>query len=142
MIYSSHSGDGMINAYPIRSVRTARWKYIRNLRPDIEHHSHIDLRKPIDGREYWDSWVQLARTDPRAARVVNRYLHRPAAEFYDLSEDPLEEHNLSEDPTHENELSQLRAKLNEWMKENGDQGLESKTAAAKAMPGAMPKSAH
>lgn len=140
LIFSSHSGDGKMNAYPIRSVRTERWKYIRNLRPDAEHHSHIDLGKPVDGREYWDSWVQLARTDSHAAKVVNRYLRRPAEELYDLGEDPLEEHNLREDPAHESELSQLRAKLSAWMKENGDEGLESETAAAKAMPDALPKS--
>ena len=33
-IFTTHTGDGVFNIYPIRSIRTKRYKYIRNLLPD------------------------------------------------------------------------------------------------------------
>lgn len=32
-IFTTHSGDGRFNIYPIRAVRSGQWKYIRNLHP-------------------------------------------------------------------------------------------------------------
>ncbi len=136
-IYATHSGDGKMNKYPIRSVRTERWKYIRNLRPDAEHHTHIDLGKPVDGSEYWASWVAAAKTDPVAKATVARYHRRPAEELYDLAADPNEEHNLATEPQHSQTLVELRASLDKWMHKQGDQGLATETAAAKSFPKAL-----
>ena len=47
-VFATHSGDGDMNRYPIRAVRTRDWKYIRNLDPAAEHHTHID--KAAGGR--------------------------------------------------------------------------------------------
>ncbi|HEU5116393.1 MAG TPA: sulfatase, partial [Isosphaeraceae bacterium] len=97
-IFLTHSGDGNMNTYPSRAVRTRRWKYIRNLDPEGEFHSHIDQGKASsDGRSYWDSWVERAKTDPLAAAVVHRYHHRESEELYDLEADPLELKNLADD---------------------------------------------
>ncbi|HJZ58932.1 MAG TPA: sulfatase, partial [Gemmataceae bacterium] len=41
-VFVTHSGDGDMNRYPLRAVRTRDWKYIRNLDPGAEHHTHID----------------------------------------------------------------------------------------------------
>ena len=40
-----------MNRYPLRAVRTRDWKYIRNLDPDAEHHTHVDKAAAGDGRE-------------------------------------------------------------------------------------------
>ena len=34
--FSTHSGDANYCVYPIRSVRTRDWKYIRNLHPEFQ----------------------------------------------------------------------------------------------------------
>ncbi len=133
-ICTTHSGDGKMNEYPIRSIRTARWKYIRNLRPDAEHHTHIDLGKPVDGSEYWASWVARAKTDPAAAAIVVRYHHRPAEELYDLAADPNEQNNLAIDPKNLQILTELRTSLDKWMHDQSDLGLVTEIAAGKAMP--------
>ena len=100
-VFVTHSGDGEMNRYPLRAVRTRRWKYIRNLDPTIEHHTHIDRGQAgSDGREYWDSWVEAARTNPAAAAAIRRYHHRPLEELYDLAADPWELSNLASDPVH------------------------------------------
>lgn len=128
-VFVTHSADGNMNRYPLRAVRTRRWKYIRNLDPAAEHHTHIDLgRAGSDGREYWDSWVDAARTDPAAAATVRRYHHRPAEELYDLAADPWELSNLAADRSHAATLARLRADLDAWMAAQGDEGLATERA--------------
>jgi uncharacterized sulfatase len=123
-----------MNRYPIRAARTRHWKYVRNLDPAAEHHTHVDRgRDGADGRSYWDSWVEKAKTDPAAAAVVRRYLTRPAEELYDLRADPWELTNVATDPAHAATRDRLRAALDGWMKAQGDDGLatERKLWAAK-----------
>lgn len=123
-VFLTHSGDGDMNRYPMRGVRTRTHKYVRNLDPAAEHHTHVDRGKAGgDGRDYWDSWVEKARTDPAAAAVVRRYHTRPAEELYDLLADPWELRNLAADPAHAATLADLRASLDGWMRAAGDRGL-------------------
>jgi arylsulfatase A-like enzyme len=119
-IFTTHSGDGQFNVYPIRSVRTHEWKYLRNLRPDAQHHSHISRAAEKDGYGYWQSWLAAAKSDPRAAAKVQRHIERPAEELYDLTADPFEQHNLAASPEHATRLATLRAELDAWMREQGD----------------------
>jgi len=127
-VFVTHSGDGDMNRYPLRAVRTRDWKYIRNLDPDAEHHTHVDKAAAGDGRDYWDSWVAKAKSDPAAAAVVRRYHVRPAEELYDLSADPWELKNLAGDPKHAERLKTLRTDLDAWMKDQGDEGLKTERA--------------
>jgi uncharacterized sulfatase len=121
-IFTTHSSDGKMNRYPIRSVRTAEWKYLRNLLPDARFTTHIDLGKPVDGAGYFASWVEAGRTSPAAAAAVARYHVRPAEELYDLRRDPHEQHNLAADPRHAAQLASLRAEVDAWMAAQGDTG--------------------
>jgi uncharacterized sulfatase len=127
-IFTTHSGDGRMNAYPMRSIRTRRWKYIRNLRPESKHTTHIDQGNAIDGKLYWKSWLQKAEDEPAAAEIIRRYHHRPAEELYDLEADPQELRNLASDPDHEKPLTRLRLQLDDWMRRQGDHGLVSEEA--------------
>lgn len=123
-IFLTHSGDGAMNQYPIRAIRTGRWKYIRNLDPDAEHHTHIDLAGgDRAGRMDWGPWAEAARVDPAAAEVVRRYHHRPAEELYDLEADPWEQRNLIDEPMHAEVVEALRSDLDSWMADQGDEGL-------------------
>ena len=119
-VFTTHSGDGDFNVYPIRSVRTRDWKYIRNLHPEFQHHTHISRSSGPSGRDYWASWVEAARQDSLAAAVVKRYSERPAEELYNLATDPFELHNLAADPAQAERLQSLRADLDGWMKQQGD----------------------
>lgn len=125
-VYFTHSGDGKMNEYPMRAVRTAKWKYVRNLAPDREHHTHVDKGNAgTDGRAYWDSWAEKAKSDDTAAAVVKRYHTRPAEELYDISADPWELTDLATDPKYTETLKTLRADLDAWMEANDDLGLAS-----------------
>ena len=131
-VFATHSADGKMNEYPIRAVRTRDYKYIRNLDPDAEHHTHVDKAAAGDGKVYFDSWVERAKTDPAAAATVDRYLHRPAEELYDLKADPDERHDVAADPEHADTLRTLREAVDAWMKEQGDDGLPTELRLRKA----------
>jgi N-sulfoglucosamine sulfohydrolase len=121
-IFTTHSSDQKMNVYPIRSVRTGDWKYIRNLHPEFSFTTHIDLGQPVDGAGYFASWREKAKTDAAAAALVKRYHERPAEELYDLRTDPLELKNLAGDPRHAKRLAAMRMDVEAWMKANDDQG--------------------
>ena len=121
-VFAAHTGDGDMNVYPMRAVRTERFKYIRNLHPEFAFTTHIDRGKPADGLGYWQSWLRDAASTPRAAAIVARYRARPADELYDLDADPHELLNLAEDPKHRQVRDDLSARLDSWMSDQGDLG--------------------
>ncbi len=123
-IFASHTADnnGQMNCYPMRAVRDRRYKYIRNLRPDLIYTTHIDRGVARDGREYWNEWRERAKSDPRAAETIRRYHKRPAEELYDIERDPAEIVNLAADAKHGAALRRLRGKVDGWMKSMNDPG--------------------
>jgi arylsulfatase A-like enzyme len=145
-VYTTHSGDGRMNVYPIRALRTDRFKYVRNLFPQQQYTTHIDRsEKETSGLYYWRSWVAAAKTNEAAARIVKRYHERPAEELYDLVSDPAEKQNLADRPEYAATLNLLRDKVDAWMKEQEDQGklfdepYPLGTAELQTAPGSDPK---
>jgi uncharacterized sulfatase len=108
--------------YPVRSVCDGRYKYIRNLMPDAKFHNYL-INNNIEG--YWQSWVAAAEHDDFAAARVRQYQWRPAEELYDLQSDPYELTNLAEQAEHQDRLDALRNVLNQWMEQQGDDGVET-----------------
>ncbi|MFM8930546.1 MAG: sulfatase [Gemmataceae bacterium] len=139
-VFLTHSADGEMNQYPMRGVRTGEWKYIRNLDPGAEHHTHIDKGKDPegDGVRYFRSWVARAASDPAAAALLKRYHQRPAEELYHLAKDPAEQSNLAADPAHRETLAGLRADLDAWIRSQGDRGLEMERVLRAAKDVAKP----
>jgi N-sulfoglucosamine sulfohydrolase len=121
-IYAIHSGDREFNVYPMRSVRTMEWKYILNLHPEFQYATHINRGGPRDGLDYFRSWEEKAKSDPKAAQIVLRYKQRPREELYDLTYDPHELKNLAGDPQHARRLRLLRGKVSAWMQDQKDAG--------------------
>ena len=119
-IFTTHSNDNDMNVYPARSMRTARWKYIRNLHPEFRFTSHIDRSANEDSLDYIASWERAAQTDPRAAFIVKRYRERPAEELYDLDADPFELNNLGASPANAAQLGAMRHELDAWLDSTGD----------------------
>ena len=121
-IFTTHSGDGRMNIYPTRSVRTSDWKYIRNLHPEYYYSTHVDIVGAEDAGAYFKSWDERAQSDAAAAALVRRYHERPAEELYDLRADPLEQRNLATDPAQSARLVGLRQEVTAWMQAMGDEG--------------------
>lgn len=114
-VFATHTGDKLMNRSPMRMVRTAQFKYILNLAPQILYTTHMDRAKDHDGgREYWPSWRARSFYDGNAANILWRYHHRPEEELYDVIADPGEQHNLATDPKFLSTLEQLRQELKQW----------------------------
>jgi len=109
--------------YGIRSVRTKRFKYLWNLTPE-ETFTNLCVKSTI-----FRSWQAKAQADPAAAEKVRRYQHRPGEELYDIVNDPYEWNNLADDPKHAKTKADLRARLEAWMKSQGDQGQQTELDA-------------
>lgn len=121
-VFGVHTTRGIIlgtESYPVRSVRSERYKLIKNLNHELEFQNVLTAG---DGSSYWSSWVRDAAHDANAAKLVGRYLKRPAIEFYDLDRDPFELNNLAENPTYRREIRKMDGVLKSWMKQQGDLG--------------------
>lgn len=128
-IFTVHKGDKGMNVYPIRSVRMGKWKYILNLHPEFYYTTHMDLVPQGSGHSMaaWPSWIEAAKTDPKAASFLRAYHARPAEELYDLEADPDEKTNLANRAEYEEQLKELRALVHNRMKEvNDDESLSGK----------------
>ena len=126
LVPALHTNERIFNGgpYPVRSIRDARWHYIRNLLPDAVFTNNVTAL----GQGGWQSWVARTADDPFAAARVERYQRRPAEELYDLDADPAELVDLARDPAYTDVLVRLRAGLDAWMAEQGDRGLPEETA--------------
>ncbi len=119
-IFTTHSGDGIMNIYPIRSVRTERFKLIQNLLPDAYHSNHSDIQRKDGAGAYWDSWDKAAKQSPEAAAIVAKYHQRPEIEFYDVQKDPDELNNLASNPEYQQQVKEFTRNLDDWIEEQGD----------------------
>ena len=112
--------------YAVRSIRAGKWKYIMNLNHTVTYNNALIKN---DKENYWASWVRAAKTDPKAARLVRRYLNRPAEELYDLSKDPHELNNIAGEKKQAKVKARLKKQLLDWMASQGDQGQATELAA-------------
>jgi arylsulfatase A-like enzyme len=107
----------------IRTVRTPKYRYIRNFMPERPFTSpnvYKERMYPVLGlMKRLHAEGQLS--PPQAALMAPR---RPAEELYDLDTDPHEIHNLadSEDPEHQRVKTELAAVLERWIETADDHG--------------------
>ncbi|MDR2149174.1 MAG: sulfatase, partial [Tannerella sp.] len=80
--YGIHNNVPEGSAYPIRSIRDKRYKLIVNLTPEAAYHE-----KHLMNSKVWTCWIN---GDEHAKAMAERYVHRPAIEFYDTQNDPWE----------------------------------------------------
>ena len=116
--------NGFQEPYPSRMVRDGRYKLIRNLAPEnVFSIGGIHKGEPIQ------SWIEDAKSDPKLAKRVDWLFRRPGAELYDLQSDPFEMTNLADDPPYASIRSGLQSRLDAWMAQQGDRGLETELLA-------------
>ncbi|MDF1826551.1 MAG: sulfatase [Verrucomicrobiales bacterium] len=121
-IFTTHSGDGEMNVFPIRAIRTGDWKLIHNLRPDLAHTNHSDVLRKRSAGSYWNEWAALAKEEAEAQAVLERYFQRPEFELYHVSVDPWETENLIDLPSQQDRVERLKERLLDWMTSQGDTG--------------------
>ncbi|MDD4630814.1 MAG: DUF4976 domain-containing protein, partial [Proteiniphilum sp.] len=74
-------------------------------------------------RSAWASWLESAKTSVVAKELTERYVKRPAIEFYDLKNDPWEMNNLADNIEYASRISVMKSELEKWMVQQGDKGV-------------------
>ena len=114
-IYASHTFHEITMYYPMRVVRTRRYKLIWNIAHKLDYPFASDL---------WASktWQGVLKRGQQyyARRPVDAYIHRPQFELYDLKNDPLEVKNLIDDTQHAEIFEKLKAKLKAFQERTKD----------------------
>lgn len=114
-IFGSHTFHEVTMYYPMRMIRTRKYKYILNLAHELEYPIAGDLWNGLT----WQS--SLRRGDTQfGCRTVDALLHHPKEELYDLDADPNETRNLAGDPAHADVLADLRTRLRAWQEKTKD----------------------
>jgi arylsulfatase A-like enzyme len=107
--------------FRIRTVRSARYRYIRNFmpeRPFLQLNRYKEWSYPVIG--LMRQLHERGELGPPPAVLLAP--ERPAEELYDLETDPHEVHNLAGSPDHREVLDGLAAVLDAWLVETNDQG--------------------
>ena len=122
----------------IRSVRDARYKYIRNYRPDVPYtaeNADRDVEIPslrVMRQMHDHEPFQKGRLNEVQAKFMAP--RKPAEEFFDLEKDPFETVNLVDSRPHGEALNKLRAAMDKWIRETGDTGAVPEKPSAMQRP--------
>lgn len=119
--YGIHNNIPEGPKYPIRGIRSKRYKLITNLEPELEYKIKYTMNDNEKGA-VWASWEEKAKTSTMAKELTDRIVHRPAVEFYDLEKDPYELNNLADDPEYADMVAEYQSELTQWMEEENDPG--------------------
>ncbi|CAH0719701.1 unnamed protein product, partial [Brenthis ino] len=125
-VFASQTHHEITMYYPMRAVRTRRYKLIHNL--------NYGMPFPIDQDLYVSPTFQdiLNRTRSKQPlpwyKTLKQYYYRPQWEFYDIRSDPEELKNLHGKPSLQQVEAALRSRLLEWQRGSGDPWLCSPDA--------------
>ncbi|MBL8239666.1 MAG: sulfatase [Bryobacterales bacterium] len=122
-IYASHSGDGTMNIFPQRCVRDLRYKYILNLHPERKWTTHFTQVEgiPDSHKDVYGTWLEKAKIDATAARLVEMIERHPREELYDTVADPHELTNLIDSPAAASVVARMRQRMGAMRTELRDQ---------------------
>jgi N-sulfoglucosamine sulfohydrolase len=114
-IYGSHTFHEITMYYPVRLIRTAKYKYILNL----AHQLPFPFASDLQASPTWQGVIRRGDVYYGQRRVQD-YIHRPRHELYDLESDPHETINLADDPEYARTLATLQKKLREFQERTRD----------------------
>ncbi len=112
-----------------RSVRDARFKYIKNFYPEKPYSQVIEYA------ERTPTMKELRRLHEDSTLTGSATLffqpRKPAEELYDTKADPFEINNLAGDPEHIKPLEIMRQALETWQQKTGDKGFMPESTTQK-----------
>jgi N-sulfoglucosamine sulfohydrolase len=121
-VYAAHTFHEITNYYPMRVVRTQRYKFIWNIAWKLDYSFAADLWASA-------SWQGVLREDREyfGARTVDAYVHRDRFELYDLEQDPDEVINLAGDPAYATLVQDFCDKIRQFQHDTQDPWLHKWT---------------
>lgn len=124
-VFAEHTTRGIIQgsvAYASRSARNSNYLYIRNLNYK-EKFSNVVTNSPL-----FEEWMEK---DPTRASF---YISRPEEELYDVIADPYNLKNLAAMENYASIKAGISAKLDGFMKQQGDKGHQTEMEALTRQP--------
>jgi N-sulfoglucosamine sulfohydrolase len=115
-VYASHTFHEVTMYYPMRVVRSGKYKLIWNIASPLPFPFASDLY----GSATWQDTLKRGENYVYGRRTVNSYEHRPQLELFDVEKDPDELQNLADDPAQQDRLVSLKQKLRQFQKRTGD----------------------
>jgi uncharacterized sulfatase len=105
----------------IRSVRSKRYRYIRNYEPLKPYFQYMNT--PEKGATMKE--LRRVAKSGKMSPTVKLFMadHKPVEEFYDLASDPHEIDNLAQNPAHQSRIEEFRKVHATWSNETRDLGL-------------------
>ncbi|MBA7561402.1 Ulvan-active sulfatase [subsurface metagenome] len=114
-VFGSHTFHEITMYYPVRMIRTKRYKYLLNLAHGLPFPHASDLYAS-------PTWQGILERGDKVfgKRKVSDYINRPRHELYDLQEDPDEVKNVADSRKYAPVLADLQQRLRAWQEETGD----------------------
>lgn len=134
-------GKNRFAGYPVRSIITKEFHYIRNLKPQLwpagdmpdvvppfEKLAENTIIGPVDcDNGGAKAYMVTRRDDPQIKPLYElAFGKRPARELYDLRNDPHEMKNLAEDPAYAEKIKELDERLMAELKASNDPRVTGK----------------
>lgn len=118
LVTASDRFDGQVDR--IRSIKTKRYKLIKNYNVSLPHALDVNYRKKMPMMRRLLALSDKGLLDKNAQRWFDT--PKDAIEFYDLQKDPFELNNLAEKASYSNKLRKFNSLLEEWIIETRDLG--------------------
>lgn len=117
-VFASHTLHEVTMYYPMRVVRTRQHKLIVNLASALPYPFALDLIKS-------PTWISATKSGGQlyGRRSIDKFIHRPRLELYDLDRDPDEVTNLADLPAHAALQADLVTQLQEFQTTTKDPWL-------------------
>jgi len=115
-IFASHTFHEVTMYYPMRVIRSGKYKLIWN----IAHGLPFPFASDLWNAATWQDSLTHSDDFMYGKRSIAKLVQRPQFELYDLEADPDEIHNLASDPMRAEEFVMLKAKLREFQKRTDD----------------------
>jgi uncharacterized sulfatase len=107
-------------SYPSRAVRTGKFLYIWNLKPDRWPAGMPPSYGDVDGSPS-KSFVLKHRDDAQVKPFfAATFGKRPEEELFDLARDPATVNNVADDPQYADVKTRLRKAVEDWMRKTAD----------------------
>lgn len=114
-VYGSHTFHEITMYYPVRMIRTRRYKYLLNLAHGLPFPHASDLYAS-------PTWQGILKRGDKTfgKRRVKDYINRPRHELYDLEADPDEVKNLAGSRRYAEVMADLQVRLRAWQEQTND----------------------
>jgi N-sulfoglucosamine sulfohydrolase len=113
--FFSHTFHEVVNYYPYRVLRGRKYKYVRNLYPELTTPLPSDLWASPTWQAVLDEGIEMM-----GGRPTDAFLHQAGEALFDMENDPVEAHNLIDDPNLQDVAEVMRQRVRRFRVETKD----------------------